>query len=363
MGNGDIAEDVRRLASERAALEKQIESSSGALTERRLRRYELEYDAIQSALAKMFRTVPAGPERAAVVVEMLRNLESRLVLVENFTVDPTGDNRILARLVARFLPEVGESGLLPAIELDYFRAIICLYAGDFAAARDALFLVCESEEPDETSDLKFKAYVMLGNLYHEHREFERARDLHDKSLRYTSNDNVAAQALAFKALNSFALGELDEARELFVRSLALFDREAPFFNSYFHRNALLFCGLIHYRRKEYTEAESYYRQVIETVERQSFDYFDSLVQIGRICFATGRFDEAAEMFRRAISSHRTSETEQLVDAWFWLGRAHVERGDRSEAARCLRNVVGSAVRYEHRPQAVALLERIEAKGS
>jgi TolA-binding protein len=87
------------------------------------------------------------------------------------------------------------------------------------------------------------------------------------------------------------------------------------------------------------------------------------VQIGRICFATGRFDEAAEMFRRAISSHRTSETEQLVDAWFWLGRAHVERGDRSEAARCLRNVVGSAVRYEHRPQAVALLERIEAKGS
>src|SRR5439155_9662266 len=101
-------------------------------------------------------------------------------------------------------------------------------------------------------------YVMLGHLSHDEHDYAKAKQLHEQSLRYSQNSNVTAQALALKALNSYALGEADEALHLFQEALQLFDPNQPFFNSYFYRNALLFCGAIHFDRRDLENAERYY---------------------------------------------------------------------------------------------------------
>ena len=93
-----------------------------------------------------------------------------------------------------------------------------------------------------------EAYVLLGHLTHGEKDYAKAKELHDQSIRYSQNNNVTAQALALKALNSYALRDYDEALKVFEESLQLFDPNQPFFNSYFHRNALLFCWLKRIRK-------------------------------------------------------------------------------------------------------------------
>jgi len=142
------------------------------------------------------------------------------------------------------LDQLARSGstVLTKLEATYYRAVAALYAGDIASARGAFSEACASEESDEANDIKYKSYVMLGHLSHEAHDYAGAKELHDKSMQYSHNDNVTAQALALKALNAYALRDYDEALKLFRESLELFNANEPFFNSYFHRNALLFCG-------------------------------------------------------------------------------------------------------------------------
>jgi tetratricopeptide (TPR) repeat protein len=290
----------------------------------------------------------------------MRILENRLVYLQNFIVEPSSDNRILAQLVTKFIDQMSRERptVLTGLEATYFRAVAALYAGDPARAREGFRDACASEESDEANDIKYKSYVLLGHLSHEEHDYAKAKELHDQSLRYSANDNVTAQALAFKALNSYALGDHGEALHLFEEALRLFDPNERFFNSYFHRNALLFCGAIYFDRKQYDQAEEFYRRVLDTVEQHSYDYFDALSHLGRIRYSQGRFDDAVASFERAVETHKFSENEYIIDTFFWIARSHLKRNDRERARVYLEKVAASDVRYDKKPQAVELLQKV-----
>jgi len=133
---------------------------------------------------------------------------------------------------------------------------------------------------------------------------------------------------------------------------------APFFNAYFHRNALLFCGPIWFERKDYAKAEPFYRQVVEAVEPSSYDHFDALSQLGKINYFRGDFGEAVRCFDTAIQTHKVSENEYLIDTYFWLAKSHLKRNEKEQAKRLLEKIAASDVKYEKRPQAVELLQRV-----
>jgi tetratricopeptide (TPR) repeat protein len=308
----------------------------------------------------LFRETPGEQQRITITLEMMRILENRLVYLQNFTVDPTSESRMLARLVTEFIEQVTQNrtGILTTLEATYYGAVAALYAGDLEKARTGFAAACASEESDETNDIKYKSYVILGHVSHQDADYAGARELHDRSMQYSANDNVTAQALALKALNCYALQDLDEALRLFEQALTLFDEAKPFFNSYFHRNALSFCGAIHFDRRELDTAETYYRQVMESVDQSSFDYFDALSHIGRICYLQQRFDDAVNAFQRAVQSHRANDNEYVVDTWFWLARCHLKLDERGTAREYLEKIAATDVRYEKKPQAVELLQRI-----
>jgi tetratricopeptide (TPR) repeat protein len=352
--------DVKQLVDERVALESRLQNETSELSDARARLYDHEYNDLQKKLAALFKSVKSDGDRITIMLEMMRILENRLVYLHNFIVDGTSDNRILAQLVTRFIDQLAaeRSTVLTPLEATYYRAVAALYAGDAATARRGFSDACASEESDEANDIKYKSYVMLGHLSHDDHDYAKARQLHEQSMRYSQNSNVTAQALALKALNSYALGDQDEALHLFQEALQLFDPHQPFFNSYFYRNALLFCGAIHFDRRELEKAEGFYRRVLESVEQHSYDFFDALTHLGRIYYAQQRYDDAMQSFERAIQTHRFSENEYLVDTWFWLARTHVKRNDPQRARPYLEKIAASEVKYEKKPQAVEMLQKI-----
>ena len=273
---------IKQLVDQRVTLENQLQNEHGELSDSASRRYDESYAAIQRQLAGLFKDTRDDSDRITIMLEMMRILENRLVYLQHFIVDPSSDNRILAQLVTKFIDQVaGErSSVLTTLEAIYYRAVAALYAGEVSRAREGFKEACASEESDEANDIKYKSYVILGHLSPEDRDYAGAKALHEQSLRYSQNNNVTAQALALKALNSYALQDFDEALRLFEESLQLFDVDKPYFNSYFHRNALLFCGGIYFDRKEYGPSEKYYRRVLEAVEPSSYDYFDALSHLG-----------------------------------------------------------------------------------
>lgn len=359
MGN-DLAARLRQLVDQRVTLETKLQNEPGDLSDGAVREYDGRYQSLQRQLSSLFREATDEQQRVTVMLEMMRILENRLVYLQNFTVDPTSENRLLAQLVTRFIDDAGreKNPILTSLESIYYRAVAALYGNDLAKAREGFSAACASEESDEANDIKYKSYVILGHLSHEEADYAKAKELHDQSMRYSPNDNVTAQALALKALNSYALGDHDDALHLFQEALTLFDENAPFFNSYFYRNALLFCGAIYFDRKAYDDAASFYRRVSASVDQSSFDYFDALSHIGRIEYAQGHFDEAVASFERAVQTHRFSENEYVVDTWFWLARCHLRRDESEEARKYLEKIAATEVRYDKKPQAVELLQRI-----
>jgi tetratricopeptide (TPR) repeat protein len=351
---------IRELVEQRIALENKLQNEHGELSEAAAKKYDDSYAALQRQLASLFKAAGADADRITIMLEMMRILENRLVYLQNFTVDPSSDNRILAQLVTKFIDQLSEerSTVLTTLEATYYRAVAALYAGDLARARQGFTDACASEESDEANDIKYKSYVILGNLSHEERDYVKARQLHDQSLRYSQNNNVTAQALALKALNTYALQDHDEALRLFEESLQLFDPNQPFFNSYFYRNALLFCGAIYFDRRAHDKAEKYYQRVLENVEQNSYDYFDALSHIGRIHYAAGRFDDAVSAFERAVQTQKFSENEYIIDTWFWIARCHLKRNDAPRARPYLEKIAASDVRYDKKPQAVELLAKV-----
>ena len=268
--------------------------------------------------------------------------------------------RILAQLVTKFIDQMSREkrSVLTSLEATYFQAVASLYAGDLARARQGFREACASEESDEANDIKYKSYVLLGHLSHEEHDYAGAKELHDQSLRYSANNNVTAQALAFKALNSYALRDHDEALHLFEEALRLFDSNQPFFNSYFFRNALLFCGAIYFDRKQYDKAEEFYRRVVDSVEQNSYDSFDALSHLGRIQYMHGHYEDAIASFERAIQGHKFNENEYVIDTFFWIARSHLKRNDRAQARTYLEKIAASDVRYEKKPQAAELLAKV-----
>ncbi|HUP61418.1 MAG TPA: tetratricopeptide repeat protein [Thermoanaerobaculia bacterium] len=355
-----MSDRIRQLVDERVALETKLQNEPGELSESSVREYEGKYQSLQRQLAALFKGADDDQQRITLMLEMMRILENRLVYLQNFIVDPTSENRILAQLVTEFIEQISreKTTILTTLEATYYRAVAALYAGDLAKAREGFSAACASEESDEANDIKYKSYVILGHLSHDEHDYARAKELHDQSLRYSPNDNVTAQALALKALNSYALQDHDDALHLFQEALRLFDEDKPFFNSYFFRNALLFCGAIHFDRRAYAEAESFYRRVIENVDQSSFDYFDALSHLGRISYAHARYDDAVQSFEKAVQTHRFSENEYVVDTWFWIARCHLRRNDEGEARKYLEKIAATEVRYDKKPQAVELLQRI-----
>lgn len=356
----DFTSDIRALVDERIALEGRLQNEKGELSEAVLHDYDTRYAGLQRRLASVFKRADDEQQRVAVMLEMIRILENRLVYLHNFTVDPTSDNRILAQLVTQFIDVIsrGGSSILTKLEAIYYRAVAALYAGDLAGAREGFTAACASEESDEANDIKYKSYVILGNLSHEERDYLKAKELHDQSLRYSQNSNVTAQALALKALNAYALNDYDDALHLFEESLGLFDSNEPFFNSYFHRNALLFCGSIYFDRRDYERAEDLYRRVVASVDQNSYDHFDALSHLGRIAYARGQYDAAASTLEKAVEAHRFNENEYIVDTWFWIARSHLKRNDPAAAKSYLEKIASTDIRYEKKPQAVELLQRI-----
>lgn len=356
----ELTTRLRQVVDGRVALETKLQNEPGELSDTSLREYDGKYQALQRQLAGMFREAPEDQERVTIMLEMMRILENRLVYLQNFIVDPSSENRLLAQLVTKFIDEVSRerSTVLTSLEATYYRAVAALYAGDLTRARQGFSQACASEESDEANDIKYKSYVILGHLSHEERDFAGAKELHEKSLRYSPNDNVTAQALALKALNSYALQDYDEALHLFREALGLFDENKPFFNSYFFRNALLFCGAIHFDRRNYAEAEEFYRRVVSSVDQTSFDFFDALSHLGRIYYSQEKYDDAVGAFEKAVQTHRFSENEYVVDTWFWIARCHLRRDASDEARKYLEKIAATDVRYEKKPQAVELLQRI-----
>jgi tetratricopeptide (TPR) repeat protein len=356
----DLAARLRHLVDQRVALETTLQKEPGELSDVKVREYDSKYQGLQRQLAAMFKEVSDDQQRVTVMLEMMRILENRLVYLQNFIVDPTSENRLLAQLVTRFIDDMNreKSTVLTSLESTYFRAVAALYAGELGRAREGFSAACASEESDEANDIKYKSYVILGHLSHEEADYAKAKDLHEQSLRYSQNDNVTAQALALKALNSYAMQDHDDALHLFAEALSLFDENKPFFNSYFFRNALLFCGAIHFDRREYREAEDFYTRVAGNVDQNSFDYFDALSHLGRIYYAQERYEDAVTSFDRAVQTHRYSENEYVVDTWFWIARCHLRRNQSAEARKYLEKIAATDVRYEKKPQAVELLGRI-----
>lgn len=355
-----MTDRIKELVDARIALESKLQNEPGELSDSRALEYDRHYGTLQRQLSGLFKEAGDDGQRIAIMLEMMRILENRLVYLQNFTVDATSENRMLAQLVTRFIDQLSRdrSPVLTKLEATYYRAVAALYAGDIQAARSGFSEACASEESDEANDIKYKSYVILGNLSHEERDYAKAREMHDQSMRYSQNDNVTAQALALKALNSYALQDFDEALKLFQGALDLFKPDQPFFNSYFFRNALLFCGAIHFDRREHANAERYYRQVVDNVEQNSYDFFDALTHLGRICYAQERYDEAVAAFERAAQTHHLNENEYLVDTWFWIARVHLKRNEPAAARTYLEKIAASDVKYEKKPQAMQLLQRI-----
>ncbi|HEY2092046.1 MAG TPA: tetratricopeptide repeat protein [Thermoanaerobaculia bacterium] len=360
----DLTTRLHDLVNERVSLETKLQREPGELSDEAAEQYDRQYAQLQRQIGVLFRE--AAPDqtddqqRITMMLELMRILENRLVYLHNFTVNATADNRQLAQLVAQFIDSLTaqHSSVLTSLEATYYRAVAALYAGDAAHARDYFTAACESEESDEANDIKYKSFVILGHLSHEEHDYARAKDLHDQSMRYTQAPNVTAQALALKALNAYALQDYDDALHLFEEALALFDPNQPFFNSYFFRNALLFCGAIYFDRRDYARAAARYRTVLENVDRNSYDHFDALSHLGRIAYAQGQWDEAAETLEKAVQMHRLNENEYVVDTWFWIARSHIKRNDPAQARGYLEKIAASEVHYEKKPQAVEMLRKV-----
>ena len=356
----EVAAQIRALVDQRVALETKLQNERGEISEARSLAYEQEYSAIQRKLASLFKQATEDSQRITMMLELMRILENRLVYLQNFTVDATSDSRILAQLVTQFIDQLAGDGsnVLTKLEATYYRAVAALHAGDAVTARAGFSEACASEESDEANDIKYKSYVILGHLSHDEKDYVKAKDLHEQSMRYSQNNNVTAQALALKALNSYALGDQDEALRLFQEALKLFDSNEPFFNLYFFRNALLFCGAIHFDRRDYARAEPCYREVLEHVEPNSYDSFDALTHLGRIAYAQEQYDQAVQSFEKAVQTHRFGENEYLVDTWFWIARTHLKRNDSGQARPYLEKIAATDVKYDKKPQALAMLQKI-----
>src|SRR5688572_5556496 len=102
----DLPARLRQLVDDRIALETKLQKEPGELSESALRAYDGRYQSLQRQLASMFREASDDQQRITIMLEMMRILENRLVYLQNFIVDPSSENRILAQLVTKFIDQM-----------------------------------------------------------------------------------------------------------------------------------------------------------------------------------------------------------------------------------------------------------------
>lgn len=352
-------ESLEQLRDARLELERELQDSEHDLTAAEADQAIGKHRRLRKGLLHLVATSSDESVRISSVIEVIRSLENELIYLHNFLVAPEDQDAKLARRLEALVQEISGTTEMPLsrLEITYYLGVLSLYEGELENARGFFEEVCESEESDEANDIKYKSFVMLGHLSHVQEDYERARDLHDQSMQYTHSPNVMAQAFALKALNSYALQKRDEALEMFERALELFRVNEPFYNEYFHRNSLLFCGSILFDHEQYDRAAGYYEEVLDHVENSSYDYFDALVQLGKIRFASGDFEEAAKILERAIEKQE-NENEYLLDTLYWLARAQLKMARTGDAKKCLEKVVASPVEYQKKSQAEQLLAQV-----
>src|SRR5690349_7341830 len=127
----DLGSRLKTLVDQRVELETKLQNEHGQLSDAATKKYDDSYAAIQRSLSGLFREVGDDSQRITIMLEMMRILENRLVYLQNFIVDPSSDNRILAQLVTKFIDEIGSSRstVLTTLESIYYRAVAALYAG------------------------------------------------------------------------------------------------------------------------------------------------------------------------------------------------------------------------------------------
>ena len=111
----DLTERLRQLVDERIALESKLQKEPEAAVQE----YDPKYQSLQRQLASMFREAGDDQERITIMLEMMRILENRLVYLQNFIVDPTSENRLLAQLVTRFIDDVGRTRTTVLTSLEF----------------------------------------------------------------------------------------------------------------------------------------------------------------------------------------------------------------------------------------------------
>src|SRR6266566_4922551 len=187
MNMADLTSRLRDLVNERVSLEAKLQREPGELSDAASQQYDRQYAQLQRQIAALFRDAGDDQQRITMMLELMRILENRLVYLHNFTVDASTDNRTLAQLVTKFIDEVAaqHSSVLTSLEATYYRGVAALYSDDVARARQNFTAACESEESDEANDIKYKSFVILGHLSHEERDYAKAKQLHDQSLRYS----------------------------------------------------------------------------------------------------------------------------------------------------------------------------------
>jgi hypothetical protein len=80
--------------------------------------------------------------------------------------------------------------------------------------------------------------------------------------------------------------------------------------------------------------------------------------LGCIFYSQSCWDDAATSFEKAVQTHRFNENEYIIDTYFWLAH-HAPQAQRAERGpRLPPDVADSEVRYDKKPQAVELLQRI-----
>ena len=130
---------IKELVDQRVALESRLKNETSELSDSRARVYDHEYSDVQKKLAALFKETQNDSQRIAIMLELMRILENRLVYLHNFTVDATSDNRVLAQLVAHFIDELASdnSTVLTKLESTDYRRL----------AANQLPLIVDHSEP------------------------------------------------------------------------------------------------------------------------------------------------------------------------------------------------------------------------
>src|SRR6185503_3054101 len=134
----DVSARIKELLDQRISLETKLQNEKGELAESTNRKYDDAYAALQRQLASLFKETNDDSQRITIMLEMMRILENRLVYLQNFIVEPSSDNRILAQLVTKFIDQMSREKrpVLTTLEATYYRAVASLYAGELGRARE-----------------------------------------------------------------------------------------------------------------------------------------------------------------------------------------------------------------------------------